>query len=113
MSLPLYENILKQYLQSKIVVKHNNKSLRTGKLTLYNIKQYFIKLYIETEKKEIKTLELPYPYKIHYYDNSCVFNYHLSSICNNHLQTMNLLQSLCSEGTDKLYNNTLEITRVD
>lgn len=113
MSLDVYDKVLKKYLQSKIVIKQNNRTIRTGKLTLFNIKQYFIKLYIETEKKELKTLELPYPYTMSQKNNFCIFNYHLSSLCNNHTETMSKLCHFKRDGANKLYDSILEITRVD
>lgn len=110
MNIQLYDKILQQLLQSKIVIKVDKKVLRTGKLKLFSIKQYFIRLHIENDKNVTKILELPYPFKMTYKDGvGCTLNYKLTSICNGHADTMNMLRSVKCNSTNKIYDNEIVI----
>jgi hypothetical protein len=110
MNIELYTKILQSYLQSKVVIKCNNKVLKTGKLTLFNVKQYFIRFYIETDKKTNKVLELPYPFLM---DKNaaggCTLNYKLTSLCNNHSITVNTLRGVNKSTSSKIYDNVVSI----
>lgn len=106
MSIDSYTKILQQYLQSKVIIKCNNKVIKTGKLTLFNVKQYFIRFYIESQK----VLELPYPFLIEDHgENGCTLNYHLTSLCNNHTNTVNLLKGINRGSANKIYDNVINI----
>lgn len=110
MSLENYSKILQQLLQSKVIFKCDNKVLKTGKLKLFNIKQYFIKFYIETDKGENKILELPYPFLIDYTDAGlCTLNYRISSICNNTQPVFDKLKSCKTSISHKIYDNVVSI----
>lgn len=113
MNIQLYDKILQQLLQSKIVVKVDKKILKTGKLKLFSIKQYFIRLHIENDKNVTKVLELPYPFIMNYDANQgCTLNYKLSSLCNNHSNTMNMLRSIKNNSASRIYDNEVIITTV-
>ena len=109
MNIDLYSKILQSYLQSKVTIKCNNKVLKTGKLTLFNIKQYFIRFYIETDKKTNKVLELPYPFLMNVDDGMCTLNYKLTSLCNNHSEMVNALRSVGKSNANKIYDNIVSI----
>jgi hypothetical protein len=108
-SIEDYSNTLRMYLQNTVTVKCNNKVLKTGKLKLFNIKQYFIKLYIETSKGEIKIIELPYPYDVYSVKNKCVLNYKLNTLANNSLYMMSRLKNISSSNALKIYDQTVDI----
>lgn len=110
MNMESYTKMLQDYLQSKVTIKCNNKILKTGKLTLFNVKQYFIRFYIETDKKTTKILELPYPFLMNKESSgSCTFNYKISSLCNNHTGTVNTLRSVSKSTANKIYDNVVNI----
>jgi predicted metalloenzyme YecM len=109
MGIETYNKVLQHLLQSKILIRSNNKNIKTGRLKLFNIKQYFIKLYIEQESKEIKVIELPYPYKIIYDEKVCTFNYMLTSLCNNQQDTMREINSIGVESPHKFFNSQVDI----
>ena len=110
MNMESYTKILQDYLQSKVIIKCNNKVLKTGKLTLFNIKQYFIRFYIETDKKTTKVLELPYPFLMDKdSEGRCTLNYKISSLCNNHTPTVNILKTVNKSTTSKIYDNIINI----
>lgn len=109
MGIDIYTKILQKFLQSKVVFKVNNKSLKSGTIKLFNIKQYFIRFYLEQENKEVKVLELPYPYNMHYDGINCSLNYNLTSLCNNHRDTVMSLRTFRHDGVHKFYDNNINI----
>lgn len=110
MNLDYYNKVLQHFLQSKVVFKCENKTLKTGKITLFNVKQYFIKFYIETDKNEHKVLELPYPFAMYLReDGCCVLNYKLSCICNNIQPVYNMLKSCKTSASSKIYDSNVTI----
>jgi hypothetical protein len=109
MNIELYTKILQSYLQSKVIIKCNNKVLKTGKLTLFNVKQYFIRFYIETDKKTNKVLELPYPFLMESDNGICTLNYKLTSLCNNHFNTVATLKGVNKSSSNKIYDNVVSI----
>lgn len=110
MNIELYTKILQNYLQSRVIFKCNNKVLKSGKLTIFNIKQYFIRFNIETDKKTTKILELPYPFLMNIQDDGiCTFNYKLTSLCNNHITTVNALKNTSKVNASKIYDNIVSI----
>ena len=113
MSIDYYSDKLQKLLQSRVVIKCNKKTLKSGVVKLFNIKQYFIKLYIQTDKKEDKILELPYPFLIQDNEDGVTLNYHLSSLSNNHREINKLLATINSNTANKIYNNIITITPVN
>jgi len=109
MNIEFYTKILQSYLQSTVIIKCNNKVLKTGKLTLFNIKQYFIRFNIETDKKTNKVLELPYPFLMYIDNDVCTLNYKLTSLCNNHNETVNTLKNISKSSANKIYDNVVSI----
>jgi hypothetical protein len=111
MSIEIYNKILQDFLQSKVTFRCDNKVLKTGKLKLFNIKQYFIKFYLETDKGESKILELPYPFLMRLNNNgTCTLNYNISSLCNNTRPIIDQLKSCKLSMSHKIYDNTITIT---
>jgi hypothetical protein len=111
MNIELYSKTLQDLLQSKIVIRCENKILKSGKLTLFNIKQYFIRFHIENDKKVNKIFELPYPFNIQINENGvCTLNYKLTSLCNNHQATVINLKTLKQSNSHRIYDNVVTIT---
>ena len=102
--------MLQSLLQSKVVFKCDNKILKMGKLKLFNVKQYFIKFYIETDKKESKVLELPYPFLMSCSsEGTCTLNYRVSSLCNNTQPIVGILKTCKTNSSHKIYDNVISI----
>lgn len=113
MNIQTYDKIFQQLLQSKIAIKINNRVIKTGKLKLFVIKQYFIRLHLENDKNVIKVLELPYPFNINYNkEKGCTLNYRLTSLCNNQPDTMTILKNIKPVLPNKMYDNEVEIVSI-
>jgi hypothetical protein len=113
MSLDYYSDIFKDLLLRNVVIKTNNKVYRSGKINNFDIKQFYIKITIENNKKQIKQIELPYPFRVSQSNNITVLNYHLSAFCSQNTDAYSKLLSLNSKESSKFFNNIIEITIVE
>lgn len=73
------EQELKDLILKNIEFKLDGKTIKRGKLRVFNTKQFFIKFKLETDV--IKEYELPYPYQWIKTDAGFIFDYCLSSFC--------------------------------
>jgi hypothetical protein len=69
---------LEPFLLKPVEFIINGKTVRKGKIKVFNFRQYFVKFSIETESGDTKTYDVLYPFKIEKDGQACVFNYHLS-----------------------------------
>lgn len=112
MNIENYNKTLQKFLLQKVIFKCDNKILKTGKIKLFNIKQYFIRFNIENDKGEIKLLELPYPFIIHDNGDTCALNYHLSSFTHSNREVVSKINSINSDDTMRMYNKLVQIIPV-
>lgn len=115
MSMERYSDIFQELLQSDVEIVVNSKVMKRGVIKLFNVKQYFIKFYIDIPGKDVKVVEIPYPFKVEYDKETrkCTLNYKLSSLCNNHRDTMDVLKRLTSQKTHKFYDNVVYINSLN
>jgi len=74
------EDELKKLVLKNVTFKIDNKVLRSGKMQIFNTKQFFIKFKLSVNGIE-KDYELPYPYKIKKINDGVLFDYCLSAFC--------------------------------
>jgi hypothetical protein len=97
----------KPFLLKNVIIKTDKKILRKGILKIFQLKQYYIRLYLEVGEKT-KQYEIPYPFLTHIDDNMLTLNYHLSTIMKSDeviLQT----KLLDTSSKSKIYNNLVYI----
>lgn len=112
MSIEAYNKILQKFLLQKVIFKCDSKVLKTGKIKLFNIKQYFIRFNIENDKGEIKQLELPYPFIIHDNGDTCTLNYHLSSFTHINKEVITKIKDINTDDSMRMYNKLVQIIPV-
>ena len=110
MNIDYITTLLQPLLLRNITIKCNNKTLKSGKLKLFNFKQFFVKLHLENVKKEVRVFEIPYPYTIKSDNNILTLNYHISSLYGASNYTFMKIKMLKSDTTSKMYNNVVTIT---
>lgn len=113
MSLDNYSEIFKELLLRNVVIRHGTKTYRSGKIKNFDIKQFYIKLFIENNKQNIKLLELPYPYSINFTPEKTTLNYKLSAFYNGDTDLGLKIKLLSSKDASKFYDNTIEIIPVE
>ena len=115
MSIELYNKVFQKFLQSNVELSVNGKILKAGVIKLFMFKQYFVKFNIDIPDKDIKIVEIPYPYQISYDEvsKSCCLNYKLSALCHNDREMMDSLRRMTPPRTHKFYDNVVMITSIN
>jgi hypothetical protein len=113
MSFNLYSEVFKNLLLRNVVIKYGEKTYKSGKIQNFDIKQFYIKLFIENHKKQHKLIELPYPFRVEVETGKTTLNYHISSFCDKENILFTKLTSLDQSETGKFYDNVVEILVVD
>lgn len=102
------EENLKNLIFCDVKFVLNNKTIRQGKVQLYNTKQNFIKFKIE-EKSEIKEWELSYPYDIKNIDGGFIFDYSLSAFCPRTEEVYWIMKAINKKDASKFFDNYLYV----
>jgi len=103
------EKTLNNFLLKTITLKVNDKVLKKGKLKIFTIKQFFIKLNLEINN-DIKVFEIPYPYKLHEVSTGLTFEYTLSSLCNSNTSELYYRLKTSNKSTaNKMYDGFLNV----
>ena len=105
--------LLENMLQKSVIFNIGTKTIRRGKLLLFNIDEYYIKFTIKTNKGIIKTYDAPYPYDITEGDNSIKMSYKLEDFCRGNTKKEQFLREQLPIGNNKLYDTKLIITNID
>lgn len=103
------EQLLEKLLLQDIVIRTNKKVLKKGRLKLFNIKQFYIKLTLETSKSINKVYEIPYPFDANHHQSGVVFNYTLSTFCNPQSESYLKLKLFNKTEASKLFDNHMFI----
>jgi len=75
------EYFFKPFLQSQITFELNNKSIKQGKLILFDVKDFHIFFNIETEQNRTKQFIIPLPYELAVIDdNTIVLDYTIEKL---------------------------------
>lgn len=72
------EQELKSLVLKDVTFKIDNKTLKAGRIKIFNTKHFFIKFKL-TNNGVDKEYELPYPYQLVKTDNGFIFDYSLSA----------------------------------
>lgn len=104
------EKYFNSFLLREVELKLNSgKVIKRGLLKLVNTKQFYIKLSLQSADKSIKVFEVPYPYKLHTTDNSCTFDYTLSSLCSNKSDLFFKLKTSDKKNYSKFHDSCLHL----
>ena len=105
--------LLEPFLQQNVSFCLGTKNVRKGKLLLYNIKDYYIKFTIRTNKDVNKVYEIPYPYDIVNVNEGVKMSYKINTLCNGNNTKEQLLREYGDGSTNKLYNSNITIVNID
>ena len=106
------QDTLEQILQKNIKFVCNKKTLREGKLILFNIKDFYIHFMLEVEKKPFtKNYEIPIPFKLTSNKTMIFFDYSSKHISKSNAEIDQLISTI-SNSVDKnsqFFNDILTI----
>lgn len=105
-------NRIEEYLKNLIFrdVKFvlNSRTIKEGKIQLFNTKQNFIRFKID-ENGETKEWELSYPYDIKNTDEGFIFDYSLSAFCPRTEEVYWKMKAMNKENASKFFDNYLYV----
>ena len=105
--------LLEPFLQKNVNFCLGTKNVRKGRLLLYNIKDYYIKFTIRTNKDVNKVYEIPYPYDIISVNDGVKLSYKLLTLSNGNAARKELLHEYGKDTASKLYDNSITIVNID
>ena len=102
------ENDLKALMLKTVDFQLDGKSLRKGKIKVYNTKQFHIKFNVENGE-DMKEFELPYPFRITKIPEGYLFNYALSAFIPRTEEIYWKLKCINKSEASKLHDNFLYV----
>jgi len=102
------ENQLKDIILKNVDFQIDGRSMKKGKIKVYNSKQFFIRFKIEADGK-MTEYDLPYPFKIIQNDDGYVFDYCLSAFCPRTEELYWKMLIMNKSEASKLHNNYLNV----
>jgi len=111
MLLITLQDSLAGILQQDLKFIINGKTIKEGKLLLYNIKDYYIIFTLLTPKDVVKAYEIPMPFEIGSTNNELTFNYSTNIVTKHDSAKLLLIKQLLDKigKKSKFYDNTLTI----
>jgi len=106
------EKSINTFLQQKISFSVNNKSIKTGKLILFCIKDFYLIFTIMVNQTK-KVFEVPYPYNFFIGSKKIVFDYSVDSLCNEDRKILEYAKFLIPKKPGKYFNTRAEIIVVE
>jgi hypothetical protein len=102
------EEHLKKLIFRDVKFVLNSKTIKEGKIQLFNTKQNFVKFKIE-EKGENKEWELSYPYDIKIIKDGFIFDYALSAFCPKTEELYWKMKAMNKKDVSKFFDNYLYV----
>lgn len=102
------EDHLKKLIFREVKFVLNSRTIKEGKIQMFNTKQNFVKFKIE-EDGEIKEWELSYPYDIKTIDNGMIFDYALSAFCPRTEEVYWKMKAMNKSEVSKFFDNYLYV----
>jgi hypothetical protein len=112
MKVERLEKTINNFLQQKISFSINGKSVKTGRLILFCIKDFYLVFTIMVNQSK-KIFEVPYPYNFSTDNKKIIFDYTLDSLCNRENKVMEYAKFLVPKKTNKYFNTYAEIVIVE
>ena len=103
--------ILERFLQQEVMFNIEHKTVRKGKLLLYNLDNYHVKFTILTNKNLTKNYEIPYPFKLIENDNNIRFSYRIDDLCRDNQAKIDYISEITDQPS-KLYDKTIRLVLV-
>ena len=72
--------VFNEYFYKKFTFLLDNKIIKEGRLKLFTMKSFNLKFFIQDENNDVKSLEIPYPFKLIKNDNGYIFDYRLKNL---------------------------------
>lgn len=102
------EEYLKKIIFRDVKFVLNSRTIKSGKIQMFNTKQNFVRFKIE-ENGEIKEWELSYPYDVKVTDDGFIFDYSLSAFCPRTEEVYWKMKAINKTDASKFFDNYLHV----
>ena len=89
------EHAINTFLQKQINFVVENKSIKKGRLVLFNVKDFHL-IFILKINNEQKRYEIPYPFNVYFEDKKIVLDYTINSLSQRNVINQNYILTLNS-----------------
>jgi hypothetical protein len=102
------EEQLKDVMLKTVDFQLDGKSIKKGKIKVFNTKQFFIRFKFESES-ENKEYDLPYPFRVVKIPDGYLFDYSLSAFCPRTEETYWRMRMMNKTEASKLHDSHLYV----
>jgi hypothetical protein len=102
------EEQLKDIILKNVDFQVDGKSIKRGKIKVFNSKQFFIRFKLETVDK-IQEYDLPYPFRIEKTPDGYLFDYSLSAFCPRTEELYWKMKIMNKSEASRLHDNYLHV----
>lgn len=106
------EKSVNNFLQQTVTFSVNGRPLKTGKLILFCIKDFYLVFTLQVQNSK-KHFEIPYPFKYVQEDNKIILDYTLKQLCQNNINIETNAKLLSTRKPSKYFNTHAEISVVE
>ena len=106
------EKEINRFLQQKISININHKTVKTGKLILFCIKDFYLVFTLSISHSK-KIFEIPYPYNFTIKNKGNILDYTLKSFSSNIQSIDSYVKLLTPKKPNKYFNSYAEIITVE
>lgn len=106
------EKAINTFLQQKISFSINGKTIKSGKLLLFCVKDFYLVFTLNVNQSK-KIFEVPYPYGFSFENNRLIFNYTVNTFCHDMNEIKHHAKLLAPKKPNKYFNSYAEIVVVD
>jgi hypothetical protein len=106
------ERAVNMFLQQKVHFHVNNKLIKTGKLILFSIKDFYLVFTINIHHHR-KTFEIPYPFAFQTHEKKIVFDYTLNKLYHNVQEIEQHARLLAPKKPGKYFDSYASISIVE
>lgn len=103
------ERSISNFLQQKVNFIVNGKTVKSGKLILFCIKDFYLVFTLGIHHTK-KIFEIPYPYGYNVVDNRIILDYTIDKLSHNLRHIEDSAKNLISKKPNKFFNTIAEIS---
>lgn len=103
------EDACKFLLQKEVSFEINNKTIKQGKIILFQQKNFYILFNLKTKKKNNDKIEIPIPYdvEIHEDDDLIYFDYRIKTLIKNCPEVEDMIKKQFNKGNSNKFWNII------
>lgn len=106
------EHTINSFLQKQINFVVENKSIKKGRLVLFNVKDFHL-IFILKINNEQKRYEIPYPFNVYHEGKKIVLDYTIDALSQKNDLLLYKIMGLNRKKTSKLFDTKLIIQDLD